>query len=231
MRQPPWGPVIDVTRPCGRPDHLHVETVVELLRGVARKRPEDHGASPAAPHSLDDCHGDPVDRQRHRSDHRLFVDLSQCLHACATLASFTSNGALRTLYGYPYDMGSPTGWSAWRSLGFVVVVMAMWAASITVGALRGEEESGRGELALSQPQSRRIGFTAALVAAAIETLMVGLVNVVGLTVFCVTGGLMTLVISHRPVEVLVMDRGRLGPQHSVRTPGGRCRSERRDDRE
>jgi ABC-2 type transport system permease protein len=149
----------------------------------------------------------------------------------ATLASFTSNGALRTLYGYPYDMGSPTGWSAWRSLGFVVVVMAIWAASITVGALRGEEESGRGELALSQPQSRRIGFTAALVAVAIETLMVGLVNVVGLTVFCVTGGLMTLVISHRPVEVLVMDRGRLGPQHSVRTPGGRCRSERRDDRE
>lgn len=73
--------------------------------------------------------------------------------------------------------------------------------------------------------------TAALVAVAIETLTVGVVNVVGLTVFCVTGGLMTLVISHRPVEVLVKDRGRLGPQHSVRTPGGRCRSERRDGRE
>jgi hypothetical protein len=66
---------------------------------------------------------------------------------------------------------------------------------------------------------------------------VGVVIVVGLTVFCVTGGLMTLVINRRPVdmcwmhEVFVVDRGRLGAQHSVRTPGGRSRSERRDDRE
>jgi ABC-2 type transport system permease protein len=72
----------------------------------------------------------------------------------AALASFTSNGALRAFYGYPYDITDPTGWPAWRSIGFMVVVMAMWAAFITVGALRREEEAGRGELALSQPQSR-----------------------------------------------------------------------------
>jgi ABC-2 type transport system permease protein len=111
----------------------------------------------------------------------------------ATLATFTSNGALRALYGYPFDISNPTGWLAWRSLGFVVVVMAMWAAFITVGALRGEEDTGRGELALSQPQSRRMWFSAALVAVAIETLVIGVVNVVGLTVFCVTSGLMTVV--------------------------------------
>ena len=30
----------------------------------------------------------------------------------ATLASFTSNGALRALYGYPFDITTPTGWLA-----------------------------------------------------------------------------------------------------------------------
>src|SRR5947209_1052216 len=80
----------------------------------------------------------------------------------ATLASFTSNGALRALYGYPFDITDPTGWLSWRSLGFIVLVMAMWAAFITVGALRGEEDAGRGELVLSYPQPRQVWFTAAL---------------------------------------------------------------------
>jgi ABC-2 type transport system permease protein len=109
------------------------------------------------------------------------------------LASFTSNGALRALYGYPFNIANPTGWLAWRSLGFIAVVMAIWAAFITVGALRGEEEAGRGELALSQPQSRRLWFTAALAAVTIETLVIGAVNVAGLAAFCVTAGLMTFV--------------------------------------
>jgi ABC-2 type transport system permease protein len=111
----------------------------------------------------------------------------------AMLASFTSNGALRALYGYPYDIANPTGWLSWRSLGFVVLVMALWGAFITVGALRGEEDAGRGELALSQPQSRQVWFLAALAAVTIETLVIGAVNVAGLTAFCVTQGLMTFV--------------------------------------
>ena len=108
-----------------------------------------------------------------------------------TLEAFTSNGALRALYGYPYDITTATGWLAWRSMGFVVVVMAMWAAFITVGALRGEEESGRAELALSQPHSRRLWFTAALATVAIETLVIGVVNVLALAAICVTTGQMS----------------------------------------
>ena len=111
----------------------------------------------------------------------------------ATLASFTSNAALRALYGYPYDIGNPTGWLSWRSLGFFVMIMAIWGAFITVGALRGEEDAGRGELALSQPQSRSVWFAAALIAVTIETIVIGAVNVAGLAAFCVTKGLMTLV--------------------------------------
>jgi ABC-2 type transport system permease protein len=111
----------------------------------------------------------------------------------AVLASFTSNGALRAFYGYPYDIANATGWLAWRSLGFVVIVTAIWGAFITVGALRGEEDAGRAELTLSGHQSRLVWFTAALLAVALETMAIGAVNVLGLTVFCVTQGLMTFV--------------------------------------
>jgi ABC-2 type transport system permease protein len=111
----------------------------------------------------------------------------------ATLASFTSNTALRAFYGYPYDIASPTGWLSWRSLGFIALVMAVWGAFITVGALRGDEEAGRAELALSQPQPRRVWFMAALVAVTIQTLAIGAVTVAALAAFCVTQGLMTFV--------------------------------------
>lgn len=111
----------------------------------------------------------------------------------ATLQGFTSNGALRALYGYPYDISSPTGWLAWRSLGFIVVVTAMWGAFVMAGALRGEEEAGRGELALSQPQSRRRWFAAASIAVTIETLVIGAVTIAALGLVCVTQGLMSFV--------------------------------------
>ncbi|GAC1639004.1 MAG: exporter of polyketide antibiotics [Chloroflexota bacterium] len=111
----------------------------------------------------------------------------------AALASFTSNGALRALYGYPYNITNPTGWLAWRSLGFIAVVTAIWGAFITVGALRGEEDSGRAELVLSQPQSRSVWFMASLMSVTVETIVMGSVNVAGLAAFCVTHGLMTLI--------------------------------------
>lgn len=50
------------------------------------------------------------------------------------------------LYGYPYDIGDATGWVAWRSMSFVGIVMAVWAMVVVSGALRGEEDAGRGEL-------------------------------------------------------------------------------------
>ncbi len=109
----------------------------------------------------------------------------------ALLSSFTSNGALRAFYGYPFDIANATGWLAWRSLGFVVIVTAIWGAFITIGALRGEEDAGRTELTLSGPQSRGTWLTAAFVAVTLETVAMGAVNALGLAVFCVTRGLMT----------------------------------------
>jgi ABC-2 type transport system permease protein len=110
----------------------------------------------------------------------------------STLAGFTSNTALRVFYGYPFDISSPAGWLAWRALGFAVIVVAIWAAFITAGALRGEEESGRAELVLSQPPSRNRWFFSALTAVILEAGVVGLVNALALTAICATKGLMTV---------------------------------------
>lgn len=93
------------------------------------------------------------------------------------LAPLTNNGALRALYGYPYDIASPAGWVAWRSMTSVGIIMAMWAAIITTGALRGEEDAGRGDLVLSGGQSRRRWFAAALTSTAVETLVITAVTV------------------------------------------------------
>jgi ABC-2 type transport system permease protein len=96
----------------------------------------------------------------------------------ATLAPIVNNAALRVLYGYPYDIADPAGWVAWRTMAGVIT--AVWAAVITAGALRGEEEAGRGELVLSGLQPRRRWFAAALTATAVQTLVIGAVTVAAL---------------------------------------------------
>lgn len=98
----------------------------------------------------------------------------------ALLGPFINNGALRVLYGYPFDIGDVTGWVAWRSNSNVAIIMAVWALVITAGALRGEEDTGRGELALSQPQPRVRWFAATLAATTIETIGIGALSVLGM---------------------------------------------------
>ncbi|MFD7846822.1 hypothetical protein ACFV4K_28315 [Nocardia sp. NPDC059764] len=100
----------------------------------------------------------------------------------AALAPLVDNGALRALYGYPYDIADPTGWVAWRSMTSIGIIMAVWAVIITTGALRGEEDAGRGELALAAPQPRNRWFAAALTATTLETLTIGVVAMVSLAV-------------------------------------------------
>lgn len=96
----------------------------------------------------------------------------------ATLAPIVNNAALRVLYGYPYAIADPAGWVAWRTMAGVVT--AVWATIITTGALRGEEDAGRGELLLSGLQPRHRWFAAVLAATAIQTLMIGAVTIAAL---------------------------------------------------
>ncbi|MFJ9370063.1 hypothetical protein ACIRRA_37375, partial [Nocardia sp. NPDC101769] len=98
----------------------------------------------------------------------------------AALTPLVNNGALRALYGYPYDIADPTGWVSWRSMTSVGIIMAVWAVIITTGALRGEEDAGRGELALAAPQPRHRWYAAALTATTLETLAIGAVTMVSL---------------------------------------------------
>ncbi len=98
----------------------------------------------------------------------------------AMLGPFVNNTALRVLYGYPYDIADPAGWVAWRSMTFAGIIMAMWAAIITTGALRGEEDSARGELVLSGLQPRPRWFAAVLAATALQAVVIGAVSVTAL---------------------------------------------------
>lgn len=110
----------------------------------------------------------------------------------ALLSTFANNSALRIFYGYPFDISNATGWMAWRNMSTIGMAMAVWAAFVTVGALRGEEEAGRAELTISLSQSRRGWFAAVLAAVTIEALVIGAVSVIAMAVVGIPQGLLTL---------------------------------------
>ncbi|MTK32353.1 hypothetical protein GL305_20970 [Nocardia seriolae] len=110
----------------------------------------------------------------------------------ALLAPLVNNGALRALYGYPFDIGDPTGWVAWRTMTFAGLIMAVWAAVITTGALRGEEDEGRGDLVLSGAQPRRRWFAAAVTATVVQAGVIGGVAALTLAAIGVPQHLLTI---------------------------------------
>ena len=80
--------------------------------------------------------------------------------------SFAGNAAIRLFYGYPYDPVTIGGYSAWRVGGTLAIVAAVFGVLAAVRAFRAEEESGRMELILAGPVSRRTAYVAALTAIA-----------------------------------------------------------------
>jgi ABC-2 type transport system permease protein len=108
----------------------------------------------------------------------------------ALLKAFAGNSGLRALYGYPFDITNVTGWVAWRNMSTIGVIMAMWAAIVVSGGLRGEEEAGRAEITVSQPQSRNRWFAAALTAAGIQTAVIGAVSLAAMALVGIPQGLM-----------------------------------------
>jgi len=73
----------------------------------------------------------------------------------AFAAGFGDNAGLRLLYGRPYDLLSVGGYVAWRVGGVLAVAAATYGALAAARALRAEEESGRAELVLALPVTRR----------------------------------------------------------------------------
>ncbi len=95
-------------------------------------------------------------------------------------ASFGDNKAVRLFYGVPHDLLSVGGYAAWRVGGFMSIFAAMWGLLAAVRALRAEEDSGRQELVLAAPVSRRVGFVAALAAVGLSAAVLWLATFLGL---------------------------------------------------
>lgn len=64
------------------------------------------------------------------------------------------NAGLQGLFGVARDIDTVKGFTAWRSLGVLSLVGAIWALLQGTKILRGEEEAGRLELALAGPITR-----------------------------------------------------------------------------
>ena len=78
--------------------------------------------------------------------------------------NFGANKAVRLLYGEPHDLLTVGGYVGWRIPGLLAVFAAVWGLLGAVRALRAEEDSGRAEIVLAGPLSRRTNFAAAVVA-------------------------------------------------------------------
>jgi ABC-2 type transport system permease protein len=113
-------------------------------------------------------------------------------HAYPTLSarlafahSFASNDALRLFYGYPYDVTSVSGYTAWRVGGTLAIVAAVFGVLAAVRALRTEEDTGRMELVLAAPVGRLTAYLSAMAAIAAQVLILWLAEFAGF----VAGGL------------------------------------------
>ncbi|HTN78137.1 MAG TPA: hypothetical protein VMK16_00575, partial [Acidimicrobiales bacterium] len=70
------------------------------------------------------------------------------------IEDLASNPALRALYGTPFDLSTPGGFTVWRVGMFLAGAAALWAVLAATRILRGEEEAGRAELVLTGPVTR-----------------------------------------------------------------------------
>ncbi len=99
--------------------------------------------------------------------------------------SLGANTGLLALLGQAPQLGTMAGFTAWRSLGLLAVLGAMWGLLTSTKWLRGEEEAGRWELYLAGQATRRGAAAQALVG-----LTAGWVSLLGATaVITVLAGL------------------------------------------
>ena len=105
------------------------------------------------------------------------------------------NAGIQALFGVTRDISTVKGFTAWRCLGVLPLVGAIWALLHATRTLQGEEDSGRLELLLAGPTTRAgagvaamAGMTAGLVAMFAVT-AAGVLAVTGTGGFGVTAGL------------------------------------------
>ena len=75
-----------------------------------------------------------------------------------TLAKlFGNNAGLQALFGVAHHIDTVRGFTAWRTLGILTIVGAIWGLAVATKRFRGEEEQGRWELFLSGQTTSRQG--------------------------------------------------------------------------
>src|SRR5581483_1127605 len=79
--------------------------------------------------------------------------------------SLAGNAGLAALFGTARRLDTVAGFTAWRSMGFLTLVGAVWGLLLATRLTRGEEDEGRWEVLLAGPTSR--GAAAAQAAAGI----------------------------------------------------------------
>lgn len=93
--------------------------------------------------------------------------------------AFGNNAAIRLFYGYPYDLRTVAGYSAWRVGGTLAIAAAVLGVLAAVRALRTEEDAGRMELMLAGAIRRQTAFAAAAAAIAAGAAVVWLAQFAG----------------------------------------------------
>ncbi len=99
--------------------------------------------------------------------------------------SFGRSSGLDALVGPARDLGTVAGYTAWKSVGILAVLGAVWALLLATKLTRGEEDAGRFELLLSGQTTRRgaarqalaglgLGVLAVFVLTAAATALIGL---------------------------------------------------------
>jgi ABC-2 type transport system permease protein len=72
----------------------------------------------------------------------------------ALAKSFTTAGGLNALIGPVHQINTVAGYTAWKSVGILSVLGAIWALLLATKVMRGEEDAGRWELLLSGQTTR-----------------------------------------------------------------------------
>jgi ABC-2 type transport system permease protein len=70
-------------------------------------------------------------------------------------ASFSHDAGIAAVFGPARSLDTVAGFTAFRTLGVIPLIVAIWAMLSATRGLRGEEESGRWELLISSPITKR----------------------------------------------------------------------------
>ncbi|WP_370945312.1 ABC transporter permease [Amycolatopsis sp. cg5] len=91
-----------------------------------------------------------------------------------------ANPSIAVIYGPAFDLSTAGGFTAWRLVGFMALMIGLMAVFTVTRHTRAEEDSGRAELLASGVVGRYAALTAAVIVSVGTSVGVGLVTTAGL---------------------------------------------------